>query len=273
MAFPELIPNVRNHMLKTTKQCSQSDAAGPCKSTKKIRGNVTDDGTFLEDRDGEGSCAAAQLDLRLLRVVVEALGGLQPVDVVLEPVAVGRLVGGAVLDLGGLDGDLGGEAGAQLVGHDEDHVGVRDELHAEGALALALVAVLEVALHRDGLAGLLVLPRVELLVVELVEDDLLVARHRLRLVDVGHLEERDGAAVLDGELVDERVVGAVRVVRGHRRGRRRPLPLRGLLLVGVLVVGEVAVVVVEDVVLALRLLKRGDFSRGSANGHFLGRNT
>ena len=50
---------------------------------------------------------------------------------------------------------------------------MRDELHAEGALALALVAVLQVALHRDRLARLLVLARVELLVVELVEDDLL----------------------------------------------------------------------------------------------------
>ena len=49
---------------------------------------------------------------------------------------------------------------------------------------------------------------VELLVVELVEDDLLVARHRLRLVDVRHLEQRDRTAVLDGELVDERVVRA-----------------------------------------------------------------
>ena len=38
-------------------------------------------GTFLEDRDGERSSGtAAQLDLRLLCVVVEALGGLQPVD-------------------------------------------------------------------------------------------------------------------------------------------------------------------------------------------------
>ena len=65
-------------------------------------------------------------------------GRLLPVDVVLEPVAVGGLVGGAVLDLGGFDGDLGGEAGAHLVGHDQDHVGVRDELHAEGALAPAV---------------------------------------------------------------------------------------------------------------------------------------
>ena len=85
----------------------------------------------------------------------------------------------------------------------------------------------------------------------------LVAGHRLRLVDVGHLEERDGLAVLDGELVDERVVGAVRVVGGHRGDRRRRDPVGvGPLLVGVLVVGEVAVVVVEDVVFRyLRLLR------------------
>ena len=31
-----------------------------------------------------------------------------------------------------------GEAGAHLVGHDQHHVGVRDELHAEGALAPAV---------------------------------------------------------------------------------------------------------------------------------------
>ena len=79
--------------------------------------------------------AAAQLDLLLLGVVADALGRLATVDVVLEFVAVGRLVGGAVLHLGRFDRDLGGEAGAHLVGHDQDHVGVRDELHAEGALA------------------------------------------------------------------------------------------------------------------------------------------
>ena len=39
------------------------------------------------------------------------------------------------------------------------HVGVRDELDAEGPLALALVAVLEVALHRHRLPRLLVRPK------------------------------------------------------------------------------------------------------------------
>ena len=38
----------------------------------------------------------------------------------LEAVAVGRLVCGAVLHLGRLDRDLGGEAGAKLVRHDQD---------------------------------------------------------------------------------------------------------------------------------------------------------
>ena len=50
---------------------------------------------------------------------------------------------------------------------------MRDELHAEGPLALALVAVLEVPLHRHRLASLLVLTRVQLLVVQLVQDHLL----------------------------------------------------------------------------------------------------
>ena len=50
-------------------------------STQETTSMVTLNGTFLEDRDGEcSSGAAAQLDLRLLRVVVEALGWLQPVD-------------------------------------------------------------------------------------------------------------------------------------------------------------------------------------------------
>ena len=52
------------------------------------------------------------------------------------------------------------------------HVGVRDELDAEGPLALALVAVLEVALHRHRLPRLLVLTGVQLLVVQLVQDHL-----------------------------------------------------------------------------------------------------
>ena len=47
------------------------------------------------------------------------------------------------------------------------------ELYAEGPLALALVAVLEVALHRHRLPRLLVLTGVQLLVVQLVKDDLL----------------------------------------------------------------------------------------------------
>ena len=50
---------------------------------------------------------------------------------------------------------------------------MRDELYAERPLALALVAVLEVALHRHRLPRLLVLAGVQLLVVQLVQDHLL----------------------------------------------------------------------------------------------------
>ena len=120
-------------------------------------------------------------------MVAEAVRRLPAVDVVLEPLAVllGRVVE-AVLDLCWPDGDLGGEARAQLVCHDQDEVGVRDELDAEGPLALTLVAVAQLALDRGGLPPALV-GLVEALVIELVEGDLLVAGPRLGLVDVGHL--------------------------------------------------------------------------------------
>ena len=64
-------------------------------------------------------------------MVVEAVRRLLPEDVVLEPLAVGRLVGRPVVELLGLDADLGGEAGTELVGHDQDQVGVGDQLNAE----------------------------------------------------------------------------------------------------------------------------------------------
>ncbi len=64
-------------------------------------------------------------------MVVDAVRRLPPEDVVLEALAVGGLVGGAVLDLGGRDRHLRREAGARLVRHDQHQVRVRDQLHAE----------------------------------------------------------------------------------------------------------------------------------------------
>ena len=64
-------------------------------------------------------------------MVVDAVGRLPPEDVVLELLAVGRFVGGAVVHLVRHDRDLVGEAGAHLVGHDEDQVGVGDHLNDE----------------------------------------------------------------------------------------------------------------------------------------------
>ena len=53
------------------------------------------------------------------------------VDIVLQLFTVGSLIGGAVVDLHRRDGDLVGEARTHLVGHDEDQVRVRDQLHSE----------------------------------------------------------------------------------------------------------------------------------------------
>ena len=69
-------------------------------------------------------------------MIVVAQCGLPPEDVVLEPLAVGRLVGGAVLKLLRLDGDLGGKAGTELVGHDQDHIGVWDQLDTEWSIKI-----------------------------------------------------------------------------------------------------------------------------------------
>ena len=68
-----------------------------------------------QEPEGAGGPAgvAAQLDLALLGVVVDALPGLLPVDVVFQLLAVRRLVGRTVLDLLGLDRDLVGEARAE----------------------------------------------------------------------------------------------------------------------------------------------------------------
>ena len=56
---------------------------------------------------------------------------LSPQNVVLQFFAVRGLVGGAVVDLRRHDGNLVGEAGAHLVGHDEDQVRVWNHLNDE----------------------------------------------------------------------------------------------------------------------------------------------
>ena len=66
-----------------------------------------------------------------LGVVVDAVRRLPPQDVVLEFLAVRCLVGGAVVHLSRHDGHLVGEAWTHLVGHDEDEVGVRNQLNDE----------------------------------------------------------------------------------------------------------------------------------------------
>ncbi len=66
-----------------------------------------------------------------LGVIVDAVCWLSPQDVILQFFAVGGLVGCAVVDLGRHDGDLVGKAGAHLVGHDENQVGVRNQLNNE----------------------------------------------------------------------------------------------------------------------------------------------
>ena len=65
-----------------------------------------------------------------LWMVMRAVSGFSPVDVVLELLAVVGAIG-AVLDLGGLDVDLGGKARTQLVSNDQDQVGVRNKLDTE----------------------------------------------------------------------------------------------------------------------------------------------
>jgi len=64
-------------------------------------------------------------------MIVDAMCRLSPQDIVLQFFAVRGLVGGAVVDLCGHDGDLVGEARAHLVGHDEDQVGVWNHLNNE----------------------------------------------------------------------------------------------------------------------------------------------
>ena len=54
---------------------------------------------------------------------------LLSVEVVLEFLTVGGLVLGSVVHLDWVDRDPGGVAGAHLVRHDEDQVGVRDLSH------------------------------------------------------------------------------------------------------------------------------------------------
>ena len=52
-----------------------------------------------------------------------------PVQICFELFTVGSVI--LVLHLGGFVGDLGGGAGAGLVSHKEDQVGVRDRSHRE----------------------------------------------------------------------------------------------------------------------------------------------
>ena len=77
---------------------------------------------------------------------------LPPENVILEPLTISRLIGWPIFHLDRLDGDLGGETGTQFVSHDQHQVGVRDQLHAERALALAGVAVAQFALHGNWFA-------------------------------------------------------------------------------------------------------------------------
>ena len=85
-------------------------------------------------------------------MIIITIARLPPENVILEPLAIGRLVNGPILHLDRFDGDLGGEARTQLVGHDQHQVGVRDQLHAERTLALAGVAVAQLALDGNGFA-------------------------------------------------------------------------------------------------------------------------
>ena len=71
------------------------------------------------------------LNKNYLCVVVDAVRGLSSEDVVLQLLAVGGLVGGAVVHLRRHDGDLVGEARAHLVRHDEDQVRVWNQLNNE----------------------------------------------------------------------------------------------------------------------------------------------
>jgi len=165
-----------------------------------------EEGGEEEEEGGEGGQAAgpAQVDLLLLFVVEYALVGLLPKEVGLKVLAVNGFIEWPVVNLSGVDCDLGGVAGAGGVGHHQDQVRVRDQRHRERSLAVTLVAVPEDAL--EGSAQLL-----EQLLLQLVQVDLLVTRLRLGLVDVCHLQDADGSAVLHHVLLHKGVV--VLVVR------------------------------------------------------------
>ena len=123
---------------------------------------------------------------------------------------------------------------------------MRDLGHGEGPLTVALVAVPQDALQRP-----LLLQRV---LVELVEVSLLVAGLGLGLVDVGHLQQRDRAAVLDLEVVEDLLgvlvirlllhLGLLLLAVGHLDHLPAPVEVAavvGAVLLLVVVVGGVSV--------------------------------
>ena len=110
-----------------------------------------------------------------------------------ELLAVCGLVLGPVVHPDGANRDPGGVARAHLVRHDQDQVGVRDLGHGEWPLTVTLVTV-----SQNTLQGSLLL---QCILVELIEVSLLVAGLWLGLVNVGHLQKRDRATILDLEVI------------------------------------------------------------------------
>ena len=73
-------------------------------------------------------------------MVVHAMHGFPPINVVFQPFAVVSFVGRSVLDLSRLNRDLGIEARASFVSYDHDQVGVWDHIDTERPFTIGRMA-------------------------------------------------------------------------------------------------------------------------------------
>ena len=85
-------------------------------------------------------------------MVVHAMHGFPPINVVFQPFAVVSFVGRSIFNLGGFNRDLGVEARAGFVSYDHDQVGVWDHVDTERPFAVGRMTKRQFSLDWHGFA-------------------------------------------------------------------------------------------------------------------------